>query len=101
SEGRHLGHVEGFLVDDEQQISHFVLEHGHLWGKREIVIAIGVADRIESDGVTLSMTKDEVEKLESRPVHRWERWTVSRISNGSPAARGSLPRGPARACADV
>jgi sporulation protein YlmC with PRC-barrel domain len=71
SEGRHLGHVEGFLVDDEQHISHFVLEHGHLWGKREIVIPISAAERIESDGVILSMTKDEVEKLESRPGHRW------------------------------
>jgi sporulation protein YlmC with PRC-barrel domain len=70
SDGRHLGHVEGFLVDD-QHISHFVLEHGHLWGKREISIPIGAVDRIESDGVTLSMSKDEVEKLESRPVHRW------------------------------
>jgi sporulation protein YlmC with PRC-barrel domain len=71
SDGRHLGHIEGFLVDDEQQISHFVLEHGHLWGKREIVIPIGAAERIESDGVMLSMTKDEVEKLQARPVHRW------------------------------
>ena len=71
SEGRHLGHIEGFVVDDDQQISHFVLEHGHLWGKREVVIPIGAVDRIESDGVTLRMTKDEVEKLESRPVHRW------------------------------
>jgi hypothetical protein len=69
SEGRHLGHIEGFLVDDDQHISHFVLEHGHLWGKREIVIPIGAAERIESDGVTLSMTKDEVEKLESRAGH--------------------------------
>jgi hypothetical protein len=70
SDGRHLGHIEGFLVEGEQ-ISHFVLEHGHLWGKREIVIPIAAADQIESDGVTLSMTKAEVEKLASRPVHRW------------------------------
>src|SRR5690242_1380456 len=71
SEGRHLGHIEGFLVDDDQHISHFVLEHGHLWGKREIVIPIGAVQRIESDGATLSMTKDEVEKLQSRRIHRW------------------------------
>jgi sporulation protein YlmC with PRC-barrel domain len=71
SDGRHIGHVEGFLVDEQQQISHFVLEHGHLWGKREIVIPISAVDRIESDDVRLSITKDEVEELESHHVHRW------------------------------
>jgi hypothetical protein len=71
SDGRHLGHIEGFLVDDDQHISDFVLEHGHLWGKREIVIPIGAVQQIETDEATLSMTKDEVEKLQSRPVHRW------------------------------
>jgi sporulation protein YlmC with PRC-barrel domain len=71
SDGHHLGHIEGFLVDDDQHISDFVLEHGHLWGKREIVIPIGAVQQIESDGATLSITKDEVEKLQSRQIHRW------------------------------
>ena len=31
SDGHHLGHVDGFVVDGEDHIGHLVLEHGHLW----------------------------------------------------------------------
>ena len=34
ADGHHLGHVDGFVLDSEQQIAHLVLEHGHLWGRR-------------------------------------------------------------------
>jgi sporulation protein YlmC with PRC-barrel domain len=71
SDGNHLGHVDGFLVDDEQQIAQFVLQHGHLWGKREVAIPVGAVARIESDLLVLSITKDEVEKLDAPRVHRW------------------------------
>jgi hypothetical protein len=64
-----LGKVDGFVVDDDH-ITHFVLEHGHLWGKREITIPIGAVERVENDGITLSLTKAEVEALPSMRVHR-------------------------------
>ena len=35
ADGHHLGKVDGFLVDDDDAITHFVLERGHLWGRRE------------------------------------------------------------------
>ncbi len=70
SDGHDLGHVDGFVVDDEQ-ITHFVLESGHLWGKREISIPITAADRIESDEVILNLTADQVGALKSVRVHRW------------------------------
>jgi uncharacterized protein YrrD len=67
----HLGHVDGFLVDDRDHIGHLVLEHGHLWGKREVVIPIGAVARVETDAVVLTLSKDEVGALESHRVHRW------------------------------
>jgi sporulation protein YlmC with PRC-barrel domain len=70
SDEHHLGHVDGFVVDDQDGITHLVLEHGHLWGKREVTIPIGAAAKIENDEVTLSLSKDEVEKLESVPLRR-------------------------------
>ncbi|MFZ0043807.1 MAG: PRC-barrel domain-containing protein [Solirubrobacteraceae bacterium] len=73
SDDHHLGHVDGFVVDDKDGITHLVLEHGHLWGKREITIPIGAAATIENDAVTLSLSKDEVEKLKSVPLRRWNR----------------------------
>ncbi len=72
SDGEHLGHVDGFVVDGEGFITHVVLEHGHLWGKREIAIPISAVARTESDEVLLSWSTDEVGALEPLPVHRWQ-----------------------------
>jgi sporulation protein YlmC with PRC-barrel domain len=71
ADGHDLGRVDGFLIDDEDQITHFLLEHGHLWGKREITIPIGAVEKVETDAVTLTLTKDEVEALPAVRVHRW------------------------------
>ncbi len=73
SNGEHLGHVDGFVVDGEGQIAHLVLEHGHLWGKREVAIPIGAVARTESDEVVLSWSTDEVGALKPLPVQRWQR----------------------------
>ncbi len=71
ADGHRLGHVEGFVVDPDGHITHLVLEHGHLWGRREVTIPIGAVARVETDTVTLILTKDEVEALSPVPVHRW------------------------------
>src|SRR4051794_35895346 len=66
---QYLGKVDGFVVD-EGHITHFVLERGHLWGKREITIPIGAVARVESDAIELSLTKAQVEDLPAVRVHR-------------------------------
>jgi sporulation protein YlmC with PRC-barrel domain len=71
AEGHHLGHVDGLLVDRDEHITHLVLERGHLWGRREVTIPIGAAAKVETDDVTLSLTKDEVAALPEVPVQRW------------------------------
>jgi sporulation protein YlmC with PRC-barrel domain len=70
ADGAHLGHVEGFVVEDDH-ISHVVLERGHLWGRRDVVIPIGAVSRVESDSIELKLSTDEVGRLPSRRVHRW------------------------------
>lgn len=60
SQGEHLGHVDGFVLDDDHRITEFVLQHGHLWGKREVVIPISAVARIENDEVLLNLSKNEV-----------------------------------------
>ena len=71
SDGHHLGEVDGFLVDDDDAITHFVLERGHLWGRREVTIPINAVGQVFTDAVTLTLTKDEVGELPSVRVHRW------------------------------
>lgn len=71
ADGHHLGHVEAFIVDDRDQVTHFVLERGHLWGRREVTIPIGAVERIETDMVTVALTREEVGELPSVRVRRW------------------------------
>jgi hypothetical protein len=70
ADDHHLGHVEAFLVDGEE-ITHIVLERGHLWGKRDVTIPIGAVGRVETDTVTLSLSKDQVGALPATRVRRW------------------------------
>lgn len=60
SDGHHVGSVVGLVIDEREQISQLVLEHGHLWGKREITIPFRSVDRIDSDEVVLAVSNDEV-----------------------------------------
>ena len=70
ADGHHLGHVDGFVVDRDDQITHLVLERGHLWGRREVTIPIGAVAKVETDAVTLSLKKDEVGALPEVRVQR-------------------------------
>jgi sporulation protein YlmC with PRC-barrel domain len=71
ADGDYIGDVDGFLVDDAQNITHFVLERGHLWGRREVTVPIGAVENVASDEVKLSLSRDEVGALPSHRVHRW------------------------------
>ena len=71
ADGDSLGHVDGFVVDDQEQIAHLVLRHGHLWGKREIAIPIGAVARFDNDEVMLSLSTDQVGALKPISVQRW------------------------------
>jgi sporulation protein YlmC with PRC-barrel domain len=70
TDGHHLGHVEGFLIGDSE-IADIVLERGHLWGRREIVIPASAVERVKNDSITLNLTKDQVGQLDAQRVHRW------------------------------
>jgi sporulation protein YlmC with PRC-barrel domain len=70
SDGDYLGDVDGFVVDPEDQITHFVLERGHFWGRREITIPISAVEKVETDQVTLRLSKKEFGELQSVRVHR-------------------------------
>lgn len=69
SAGDHVGHVVGVIVDPEEQIGQLVFEHGHLWGKREVAVPLAGVSRIQTDEVTLSLSRDQVGELEPLPKH--------------------------------
>jgi hypothetical protein len=70
ADGHLLGEVDGFVVDAGEHITHFVLERGHLWGRKEVTIPIGAVARVESDAVHVALSKDEVGALPAVRVGR-------------------------------
>jgi sporulation protein YlmC with PRC-barrel domain len=73
SDGSRLGHVDGFLVDGDDRITHLILERGHLWGRREVTIPIGAVTHVATDSVEVGLTKDDIGALPAIPVHRFGR----------------------------
>ena len=70
ADGHSLGEVDGFVVDADEHITHFVLERGHLWGRKEVTIPIGAVARVESDVVHVALSKDEIGALPTVRVGR-------------------------------
>ena len=62
----HIGRVHGFVVDPgDHQVTHVLLAEGHLWGEKEVAIPIGDVAEVDSDGIRLRLTRDEVRDLPS------------------------------------
>jgi hypothetical protein len=58
-----IGRVRGLVVDpDSRHVTHVLLDEGHLWGKKEVAIPIGAVTGV-SDGIRLSLTKEDVRDL--------------------------------------
>ncbi len=58
-----IGKVEGFVVDSATgQVTHVLLQEGHLWGRKQVAIPIGSVEKIEQV-ITVKMTKQEIEHL--------------------------------------
>ncbi len=71
SDCHHLGHVDDLVVDADDQITHVVLERGHLWGRRDVTIPISAVTRVKTDSIGLRLTKHAVGALPTVPVRRW------------------------------
>lgn len=67
----HIGQVDEFIVNPtNNHISHLALKERHLFGSREITIAIDQIDRIEQDIVYLKLDKKDVRALPDVPLSR-------------------------------
>ncbi len=62
ADGTRVGRLDGVVVDADGSITSLILERGHLWGRRRVEIPSGAVAHFETDGVTLSLSKSEVEK---------------------------------------
>lgn len=66
-----VGRVDEFVIDpDSGNITHLVLQEGHLWDQEEVMIPITEIERIEERTVHLALDRDGVKALPAIPVHR-------------------------------
>jgi uncharacterized protein YrrD len=66
-----VGKVDEFLIDPSNgNITHLVLEEGHLWGRKEVSIPVAEIDHIQEGNVFLKLDKHGVEVLPAIPARR-------------------------------
>ena len=59
-----IGQVQGLVIEPvHHHVTHFLLQEGHLWGRKEVAIPIGAVTGIEENGLRLNITKEDVENL--------------------------------------
>ncbi len=64
----HIGKIEKLMIEPEGgQISHILLQKGHLWGKKDIMVPLTAVDRVEYDSVYLNVDKKGVEEFPTAP----------------------------------
>jgi sporulation protein YlmC with PRC-barrel domain len=58
-----IGHVQGLVVNPaDRHVTHVLLQEGHLWGRKDVAIPIGAVTGV-TDGIQLSLTKQQVQDL--------------------------------------
>lgn len=58
-----IGRVKGLVIEpNDQQVTHVLLQEGHLWGRKEVAIPISAVTRV-NDGIQLNITKQQVQDL--------------------------------------
>jgi sporulation protein YlmC with PRC-barrel domain len=58
-----IGLVDGLVIDPRNhEVTHVLLQEGHLWGRKEVAIPIKAVTSVD-DGVQVSLTKEQVGDL--------------------------------------
>ena len=58
-----IGSVQGLVIDPaDHHVTHVILQEGHVWGRKQVAIPIGAANRAHGR-IRVDLTKDEIEAL--------------------------------------
>jgi hypothetical protein len=63
-----VGRVDEFLTDPAGKITHLIMRKGHLWGQKDVTIAVADIDRIESNNIYLKLDKHAVGTLPAMAI---------------------------------
>jgi sporulation protein YlmC with PRC-barrel domain len=58
-----IGSVQGLVIDPtDHQVTHVLLQEGHLWGRKQVAIPIGGTSRVREE-IRVELTKQQVQEL--------------------------------------
>lgn len=58
-----IGQVGGLVIDpDSHRVTHVLLQEGHLWGRKDVVIPISAVSRV-ADRIEVNLSKQQVQDL--------------------------------------
>jgi hypothetical protein len=63
SDGAWIGYLDGLTVDDAGGIVEVLVEHGHIRCERPLAVPSGAVTELAMDGVTLALSRSEVDAL--------------------------------------
>jgi uncharacterized membrane protein len=69
-----IGEVGELVVDRRgEELTHFVLQEGHLWGKKAVTLPLSAIDCVQEDTVYLKLDKQAIKQLPAIPLkrHHW------------------------------
>jgi hypothetical protein len=74
-----VGRVEGLVVEpSDRQVTHFLLQHGHLWGAKSVSVPIDSITSLDFDGAHTSLSS-------KRDINALPEIEVTRHGEGGPA----------------
>ena len=61
-----IGQIQGLVIDPgSHQLTHVLLQEGHLFGHKVVAIPIGAVTAVNENGIQLNITKQQVKDLPS------------------------------------
>ena len=59
-----IGQIQGLVIDSgSHQVTHLLLEEGHVFGRKVVAIPIGAVTGVNQNGIQLKITKQDVKDL--------------------------------------
>jgi hypothetical protein len=61
-----IGQIQGIVIDSgSHQVTHVLLQEGHVFGRKVVAIPIGAVTGARENGIHLGITKQQVKDLPS------------------------------------
>ena len=77
----HAGTVGKLVVDPSSgAVTHFALEAGHGWGKKEVTLPLSAVERVAGDTVYLKLDKQAIGRLPAIPVRRGDESKIDLVA---------------------